>query len=170
MKRGFWGVAVLVLAGLVFWQREALFPGEAGRVKAVLNQMAADVSFGPGEGNVGAIRRVSSVVDRLAPNVSIQLEVLGVGEFQFTGRDEIQQRLLAVRRVLRKLDLKFHDIIVTVADDRQTADVHLTATAEAEGDERNAGGFEALEFDFKMSKPEGRWRIDQITTVPTLKQ
>ena len=170
MKRWFWAVAGLIVAGLVFWQRDALFPGEAGRVTAVLNQMAKDVSFGPGEGNVTAIRRVSSVVDRFAPNVSVQLEVLGVGEFQLTGRDEIQQRLLGVRRVLRKLELKFHDIIVTVADDRQTADVHLTATADGEGEGRNAGGFEALEFDFKMSKPEGRWRIDQITTVPTLKQ
>lgn len=170
MNRWFWGVSLLVVAGLVFWQRDTLFPGEAGRVTTVLNQMAKDVSFGPGEGNVTAIRRVSSVVDRLAPNVSVQLDVLGVGEFQLNGRDEIQQRLLGVRRVLRKLDLKFHDIIVTVADDRQTADVHLTATADAEGEGRNAGGFEALEFDFKMSKSEGRWRIDQITTVPTLKQ
>ena len=35
------------------------------------------------------------------------------------------------------LDLKFHDIIVTIGDDRQSADVHLTATADADDIIRN---------------------------------
>lgn len=152
------------------WNREALFPNETSKIRKALVQLANDASFGPSEGNIGAVRRVAAVADRFTPNASIEVDILGSGNFQFTGRDEVQQNLLAARRFVRKLDLQFHDIAVEPGADGETATVHLTATADAMGEGRYQGGFDALEFELALQKVEGRWRIERLKTVPTLKQ
>lgn len=170
MKATHWALAGALLLGLGFWKREALFPSEATRVRTALVQLASDASFGPSEGNIGAVRRVSAVADRFASDASIEVDILGSGNFQLSGRDEVQQRLMAARRFIRKLVLQFHDIMVDLGADGATASVHLTATADAVGEGRYQGGFDALEFELGLRKVEGRWQIERLRTIPTLKQ
>lgn len=170
MKALTWGFAGGLLLCLGVWKREALFPSETTRVRNALVQLASDASFGPSEGNIGAVRRVAAVADRFAPDASIEVDILGSGNFQLTGRDEVQQRLMAARRFVRKLVLQFHDIVVDLGADETTATVHLTATADAVGEGRYQGGFDALEFELALRKVEGRWRIERLKTIPTLKQ
>lgn len=170
MKVVHWGVAVGLLLGLGLWKREALFPSEATRIRNALVQLANDASFSPSEGNIGAVRRVSAVADRFASDASIEVDVLGSGSFQITGRDEVQQRLMAARRFVRKLVLQFHDVVIDLGTDGTTASVHLTATADAVGEGRYQGGFDALEFELGLRKVEGRWQIERLRTIPTLKQ
>ncbi len=170
MKTLHWGCVGVLLLGLGVWKREVLFPSETLRVRNALDQLASDVSFGPSEGNIGAVRRVAAVVDRFAANASIEVDILGSGNFHLTGRDEVQQNLMAARRFLRKLVLKFHDIGVDLGADGTTASVHLTATADAVGEGRHPGGFDALEFELALRKVDGRWQIERLKTVPTLKQ
>ena len=62
------------------------------------------------------------------------------------------------------------DIEVDLGADETTATVHLTATADAVGEGRYQGGFDALEFELALRKVEGRWRIERLKTIPTLKQ
>ena len=170
MKALHWGFAGGLLLCLAAWKHELLFPSESTRVRNALVQLANDASFGPSEGNIGAVRRVAAVADRFTPNASIEVDILGSGSFQFTGRDEVQQNLLGSRRFVRKLVLQFHDITVEVGDDGSTAMVHLTATADAVGEGRYQGGFDALEFALALRKVEGRWQIERLKTIPTLKQ
>lgn len=170
MKALYWGCAGSLLLGLGIWKRDMLFPTETSRVRNALVQLASDASFGPSEGNIGAVRRVSTVADRFTADSSIDVDILGSGSFQLTGRDEVQQRLMAARRFVRKLVLQFHDIVVDLGADETTASVHLTATADAVGEGRYQGGFDALEFELALRKVEGRWQIERLRTVPTLKQ
>jgi len=170
MKALYWGCAGVLFLGLGIWKRDVLFPTETTRVRNALVQLASDTSFGPSEGNIGAVRRVSAVADRFAADSSIDVDILGSGSFQLTGRDEVQQRLMAARRFVRKLVLQFHDIVVDLGADETTASVHLTATADAVGEGRYQGGFDALEFELALRKVEGRWQIERLRTVPTLKQ
>lgn len=170
MKALHWGCAGGLILGLGIWKREVLFPSETTRVRNTLVQLASDTSFGPAEGNIGAVRRVSAVADRFASDALIEVDILGSGSFQLTGRDEVQQRLMAARRFVRKLVLQFHDIAVDLGADGTTASVHLTATADAVGEGRYQGGFDALEFELALRKIEGRWRIERLRTIPTLKQ
>ena len=170
MRAYHWGLIGGLLLCLGVWKREALFPSEATRVRSALLQLASDASFGPSEGNIGAVRRVASVADRFVPNATIEVDILGSGNFQLNGRDEVQQHLMAARRFVRKLVVQFHDIVVEVADDGATASAHLTATADAVGEGRYQGGFDALEFEVSLKKLEGRWQVERLRTVPTLKQ
>ena len=170
MKAVHWGCVGVLLLGFGFWKREVLFPTETIRVRNALVQLARDVSFGPAEGNIGAVRRVAAVADRFSSNASIEIDILGSGNFQLTGRDEVQQNLMAARRFVRKLVLQFHDIGVELGAEGTTASVHLTATADAVGEGRYQGGFDALEFELGLRKVEGRWQIERLRTIPTLKQ
>jgi len=170
MNRWFLGMATAVLLGGAWFARGIFFQSEAVRVERLLQQVATDVSFNPQEGNVACVRRISGVINRFTSDATIEVELLGVGTFNLAGRDEIQQALLGARRAARRLALKFHDLVIQIEEDGQTAEVHLTATSEAEGRGRNQDGFEALEFNFKLRKLEGGWFIQQITTIPTLKQ
>lgn len=170
MKRWVLVLLTTVALGLGWFFREALFPSEVSRIQQHLIQLASDVSFGPQEGNMAAVRKVSAVTDRFAADASIEVDVLAMGSFHLTGREEIQQALWAARRMARRLHLKFHDIVVQLAEGKQSADVHLTATAEAEGRGRNQEGFDAVEFGFQLRKWEGKWVIQRVSTIQTLKQ
>jgi len=170
MKRWSVPVVVVVLALAGWWTRDYWAPGEVQRVRAALDRVAEEVSFGPNEGNIAAVRRISAAVDGFTPDCSIEVEILGVGTLQINGRDELQQALMAAHREARRIALKFFDPIVEVASDGYSAHVHLTATAEAEGRRRNQDGFEAIEFEFNLRRDEGRWRVHSVRTVPTLRQ
>ncbi len=161
-------VLVLVLVG--WWTREYWAPGEIKRVRTALEGLAEDVSFGPNEGNIAAVRRISAAVDRFTPDCSIEVEILGVGTIQINGRDELQQGLMAAHREARRITLRFFDPVIELDAEAQKAHVHLTATAEAEGRRRNQDGFEAIEFEFNLRRDEGRWRVQSVRTVPTLRQ
>lgn len=166
-----WIAAVLVLLlGVGWWTRDIWAPGEAQRVRKALERVAEDVSFGPDEGNIAAVRRISAAVDEFTPDCSIKIEILGVGTIEINGRDELQQALMLAHREARRISLKFFDPIIQVDADGQRAHVHLTATAEAEGRRRNQDGFEAIEFEFNLRRDEGHWRIQSVRTVPTLRQ
>lgn len=170
MRRWYWGLALGVLLGGGWLARDWFFQSETIRIRQALEQLARDVSFGADEGNLAAVRRVAGVLDRLAPDVRIEVESMGVPAVHLSGRDEIQQGLMAMRRDMKRLTLQFHDLVIQPGGDGETAEVHLAATAEAEGSRRFQGGFDAMELKMELRKIEGRWRVQQVTTVPTLKQ
>lgn len=170
MKRLFL-ILVLAAAGFAgWWWRESIFPGEKTRVLRALASLATDVSFDAREGPISAGRRISALVDRFAPDATIELEILGAGEFHLNGRGEIQQVLWGARRAASSLQVRFFDILLDLAPDGQSASAHLTATADAKGNLRNQEEFEAIEFRFQLRKLEGQWKVQQVETIPTLKQ
>jgi len=163
--------ALLLALGLAgWWWRHAWMPTEADRVRSFVEGLAADVSFGPDEGGIAAGRRISRVVESFAPDASVQMDILGAGSFQLSGGPEIQQTMWGARRAARRLEVRFHDIVPEIAPDGQTSTAHLTATAEAHGARRDQEVFEAIEFRFQLRKMAGAWKVQQVETVPTLKQ
>ncbi|HAB18959.1 MAG TPA: nuclear transport factor 2 family protein [Verrucomicrobiota bacterium] len=170
MKRVGWALALALIGAAGWLARDRLFPSQTALIDRMLTQLARDVSFAPGEGNIAAVRRISQVVDRFAPDASIEIELLGLGTYQINGRDGIRERLMLARRAARRLELNFHDPVVRLGSDGTSAEVHLTATADAQGVDRTQGGFEALEFSMQLHKLDGRWVIQRVTTVPTLRQ
>jgi len=169
-----WALAgVVLLLGFAGWRmRGALFPGEADRVRQFLGAVAADVSFGANEGGLAAGRRISRLVDRFAPDASIQLDILGAGTFHLSGQGEIQQTLWGARRAGERLEVRFFDIVLDLPEEKTSATAHLTATADAKGRVRgrHQEAFEAIEFRFRLRKRDGAWKIQEVETVPTLKQ
>lgn len=170
MKRILWVSALLLLLAAGWLARGQLLPSETARINRALRQLAQDASFGPDEGNIAAVQRAARVADRFAPNATIEVDLLGVGSFRIDGPAEIRARIMAARQWAKRLDLRFLDPVIRLGDDDTTAEVHLTATADLEGLPRNTGGFEALEFSLQLRKVDGRWLIERIVTIPTLKQ
>ena len=169
MKR-FWLLMLVAAVAVGWWWRESLFPGELTRVRSSLETLATEVSFTSKEGGISTGRRISSLVDHFTPDAVIEVEILGAGTFHLNGRGEIQQAMWGARRAASSLQVRFFDILVELAADGQSASAHLTATADAKGNQRNPEGFEALEFRFQLRQLDGSWKVQQVTTVPTLKQ
>ncbi len=170
MRRWYWGLALAVIVAGGWLGRDWFFETETVRIRRVLQQLALEVSFGADEENLAAVRRVAGVMDRFAPDARIEVELMGEPTVHLSGRGEIQQGLMGMRRDVRRLALQFHDLVIQPGGDGQTAAVHLTATVDTEGRRRRLSGFDATELKVELGKIEGRWRVQQVRTVPTLKQ
>ena len=105
-----------------------------------------------------------SVAGFFSTNIEVNIDVPGRVQHDFMGRDEITQAALASRSAVSGLKVKFPDISVMVAPDKQsaTADVTLDATVSGESDAI------VQELKFTFQKIDGQWLITRIETIRTL--
>lgn len=174
MRRWTTTAVILALGVGGWWGRSAWLPSEADRIRHFMESLAAEVSFGPDDRGIATGRRITRLVNHFTPDASIQMEILGAGSFQLSGRGEIQQTLWGARRAAQLLSVRFYDIVVELAPGGESSTAHLTATAEARaadrGTRRNQELFEAVELRFGLRRVEGAWKVQWVETVPTLKQ
>lgn len=165
MSRGFFRfVVALLLAGLVgagwLWR-----PTETRRITRMLNELAADASFRPGEGNLVRLGKVQSIAGRFTRDATIRFETLGISEREVSGQDEIRGVVALSQNLAQGLEVKIFDPDITFGTEPGTARVNLTATATSGKQE----AFNAQEFLFQLVKREGKWMIKSAETVKTLR-
>ncbi|MDE3068398.1 MAG: hypothetical protein KGJ60_12730 [Verrucomicrobiota bacterium] len=156
--------AALVALGLWLWS--ALFPSPEKIIRKRLAELARDVSFSAGEGNLARLAGAEQVAGFFSTNVEVRLDVPGRVRHRFVGREQITQAALASRSETSELIVKFPDVNVSVAPDKQSATVDLTVEADVSG-RRNAI---VQEMKFTFQKIQGRWLITRVETVRTLSQ
>ncbi len=76
-----------------------------------------------------ALANAQSLAGYFSTNVEINLEVPGRIQHTICGRNEITQAALAARSTVGSLKVKFLDVAVTVAPDRQSAIADFTVEA-----------------------------------------
>ncbi|MGH7939611.1 MAG: hypothetical protein ACREFR_00880 [Limisphaerales bacterium] len=154
-------VVVIALAALGFWAWTAFFPSPEKIVRNRLARLARDVSFSAGENNLVKIADAQSVPTFFASNVEVNIEVPGHQRETLMGRDDIQTAALASRQQMSQLAVKFPDVNVTVAPDRNSAlaDVTLDATISGQQD----AIIQELKITFQ--KGDGQWLISTVQTV-----
>jgi hypothetical protein len=154
-------VLVVAVAALGFWLWTVFFPGPEKIIRSQLADLAGDVSFSPGENNLVKIAHAESVAGFFATNVEVNLSVPEHEQQSLIGRDEINQAVLASRQQLTSLDVKFPDINITVAPDKNSAVADITVDATISG-ESNAL---VQEVKFTFEKAQGQWLIGKVETV-----
>ena len=165
MSRGFFRFVVLLLlialagAGWLWW------PTDTKRITRMLNELAADASFRPGEGNLSRLAKVQAIANRFTPDATIRFETLGVSEREVTGHDEIRAAVAISQNLAQGLEVKIFDQDITFGAVPGNARVNLTATATSGKQE----AFNAQEFLFQLVKREGKWLIKSVETVKTLR-
>jgi SnoaL-like domain len=160
-------VAALFLLGVlaaVFWGYRTFFPGDETKIRRLLEKIAALASFPPQEPAVTRLSKANRLSDCFAPDVSIQLDLMGFDPVTINGRDELLQLILAARSTLSSATVQFLDIHVKVEPDRQSATALLVAKGRITG-ERD---FIAPEFKVRLRKMDKRWLITHAESSRSL--
>ena len=164
MKNIFRLVLLAAVVALGVWLWLVLFPSPEKMIRKKLVQLAQDVSFSSNDGNLSRLMGAQSVAGFFSTNIEVNIDVPGRVQHDFMGRDEITQAALASRSAVSGLNVKFPDVSVTLAPDKQsaTAEVTLVATVSGEGDAI------VQELKFTFQKMDGQWLITRVETIRTL--
>ena len=154
-------ILLVTLAALGFWLWTVLFPSPEKIIRKQLASLASDVSFSQDENTLVKVADAQGVADFFSSNVVINIDVPGHEQQTIAGRDQITQAALVSRQQVTALDVKFPDVNVTVAPDKNsaTADVTLEATVSGEHDKIEQ------EVKFTFEKIDGHWLISKVETV-----
>jgi hypothetical protein len=164
MKMIFRLVAFGALIALGIWLWLLLFPGPEKIIQKQLAKLAQAVSFSATEGNLAKLAAAQKVAGFFSANVEVNVNVPGHERQIFAGREEITQAAMATRSALNSLAVKFPDVNVTLAPDKNSAvaDVTLEASVSGQPD------LVVEEMKFTLEKSAGKWLIKKIETVRVL--
>jgi hypothetical protein len=159
----------LVLLGTVaavgFWAWRLFFPTPEHIIRKELSELAVAASISPNEGALTKLAKTQKLASFFCTNAQIAVDVPGRSIQTLTSREDIQQAAMSARMMLSSLKVQFVDIIVSIGADRQSAVVHLTATANLPGEKLPE--VQELKIGFKSSNHD--WLIDRLETVKTLR-
>jgi hypothetical protein len=154
----------VALIALGIWLWFVLFPSPEKIIRNQLAKLANTISFSANEGSLAKLAGAQGLAGFFSTNVQVNIDVPGHERQTYAGRDEITQVAIAVRSAVSSLAVKFPDVNVTIAPDKQSAVADLTVDATISG-ERDAI---VQEMKFTFEKSEGKWLIIKIETVRTL--
>lgn len=157
-------IAAAALIALGVWLWTIFFPSPEKIIRKQLAKLAQDASFSQNENNLLKIADAQSMADFFTSNVEVSVIVPGHGQQSLSGRSEITTAALASRQEATALDVKFPDVNVTVAPDRNSATADITVDATVSG-ERDAI---VQELKITFQKIDGHWLISRVETVQGL--
>jgi len=158
-------ILLTVLIVLGFWGWRALFPSPEKVIRKRLGELAETASFSSDQGLVASAWNVSSLGEFFTLDVEVTVDVPG-SQHTFTGRDELLQVAGGARKAVNNLTVKFPDIKVTVAPDKTSAVVYLTAQGKVSGQK----DFFLQELRLRLIRVKRDWLIHHVETVRTLSE
>ena len=164
MKTAIRIVLVIALAGLGVWLWTVLFPSPEKVIRRRLLELACAVSSPGNESDLARLAAARRVAGYFSTNVELNIESPRFGRHNFTDREEITQAVYYARSHPGGVRVTFPDVNVTVAPDRQSADVELTVEARLGGDPDTT--VQAMKFTLR--RVDGQWLITRVETVRTL--
>jgi hypothetical protein len=156
-------ILVGLLIALGFWGWRVFFPNPEMVIRKRLGELAKATSFSPNEGDVAKVWNASLLADFFTPDVQVTVEVYGT-QHTISGRDELLRKAVGARSAVSSLTIEFPDIKVTVAPDRNSAVVNLTAKGNVAGQR----DFYLQELRLRLTRIKRDWLINQIESVKTL--
>ncbi|MCU0785936.1 MAG: nuclear transport factor 2 family protein, partial [Verrucomicrobia bacterium] len=157
-------VLFAAFTALAVWLWTVLFPSPEKIIRKQLAEVARCASFVANEGPLARAGNVAKLAGYFSADAQLSFDVPGHGPHALTGRDEIIQAAMGARSAVGALVVEFPDVNVTLATDKQSATVDLTAKAKIPG-ERD---FYVQEMKFTLKKKDGDWLIIRVETVKTL--
>lgn len=153
-------IQLLLLGVIAFTIWYYFFPPPERVIRKNLSKLAEKVSARP-QGNIATVANASSIAGYFHPRVELNLQGFGRGVEVISSRLEVQRMALAARQNVGWIEVKFNNVHVQVAEDKQTAAVNLTAVVRIEGQEQ------PLVQDVKVlfEKLERDWLIRSIQPI-----
>ena len=155
-------VLVAALATLGVWLWLVLFPGPEKIIRRRLTELARSASTSISEGDLARLAAARQLAGFFSTNVELAVDLPGLSQHNVVDREEITQLAM----MPRSRTVRFPDINVTVAPDKQSAVADVTVDAEISGE----AGSQVQEMKFNLKKIDGEWLIVRVETVHTLSQ
>jgi hypothetical protein len=154
-------IVVVALAAVAFWWWMITHPSPEKIIRGQLAALAGNISFSPDESVIVKMTHAQNAGEFFADNVSVNIDVPNHEQQTIAGREQVMQAAVASRQQVSGLDVKFPDVNVTVAADKNsaTADVTLQATVSGEHDTI------IQEVKFTFENVNGKWLISRVETV-----
>ena len=157
-------ILFVALVALGVWLWCILFPSPEKVIHKRLVELARIVSCSSGESDLMRLAAARSVAGFFSTNVELAVELPELGQRNSMDREEITQVALLARARAGGVQVKFTDINMTVAPDKQSAVADLTVEAKVSG-ERDPF---VQQMKFTLQKIDGKWLIARVETVRTL--
>jgi hypothetical protein len=156
-------VLLAALTALSIWLWTVLFPSPETVIRKRLTELARTVSSSANESELTRLAAARSVAGFFAANVELNVDLPELGQ-RTMDREEITQVALMARSRAGGVQVKFPDINITVAPDKQSAVADLTVETNVSGERDSV----VQEMKFTLRKTDGQWLITRVETVRTL--
>jgi hypothetical protein len=156
-------VLLAALTALGIWLWTVLFPSPETVIRKRLTELARTVSSSANESDLTRLAAARSVAGFFAANVELNVDLPELGQ-RTMDREEITQVALMARSRAGGVQVKFPDINITVAPDKQSAVADLTVETNVSGERDSV----VQEMKFTLRKTDGQWLITRVETVRTL--
>ena len=161
--RGLLLLAVALVVGVWLWGR--FFPNPEKVIRARLREISERASFPANQAPFAAFSDVQRLCALVSPDVTIQVNAPGAGPRSIEGREDLRQALGIWRSMVNGAKVEFPDIAVTVAPDKQSAEVMLTVKARVPTEPDSI--YEEMKVAFR--KLDGNWLLTHAETVRMLR-
>jgi mRNA-degrading endonuclease HigB of HigAB toxin-antitoxin module len=157
-------IILTLLAALGFWLWTVFFPSPEKIIRKEFASLATDVSFSPDENNLVKIAHAQSVAGFFTSNVVVNITIPGHEQQIIVGQDQINQAVIMSHQAVTSLKVRFPDVNVTVAPDKNSATADVTVDADVSGEKHAV----IQEVKFSFQKIDRDWLIDRVDTVQVL--
>ena len=164
MKTALRLILLAAVAGGLIWLWTILFPSPQKVIRGRLLALAHTVSSSGDESDLARLAAARNVASYFAPEVELNVQMPQIGQRTSIDQEEITQAVLVGRARAGGVQVRFPDVTVTVASDRQSAVADATLEARLSGDSDTV----LQELKFTLRKIEGRWLITRVETVRVL--
>jgi hypothetical protein len=158
---------VLVVVALVLgvWLWGVFFPNPEKTIRARLLEIAECASFPANQAPFAAFSDVQRLCALVSQDVTIEVDAPGAGRHGIQGREDLREKAMGWHSMVNGAKVEFPDIAVTVAPDKQSAEVMLTVKARVPTEPDTI--YEEMKVVFR--KLDGNWLLTHAETIRMLR-
>jgi len=154
-------IPLLLLAGVGFFAYRWWAPSEETQIRKELREAARLISTQPEDSGIARLFSARRLAGFFDTNVVINVDIEREHYETVTSADELFQQIVAARRQLRRLKVRFVDIALKFNAEKTAAVANLTALADVNGEEDAA----VQELKLLLRKTPSGWKVAQLETV-----
>jgi hypothetical protein len=157
-------VLLAALAALGVWLWTIFFPSPEKIIRRQLDEIAKRASFTANESALARLGAAQSLAGYFSTNAEVHIDTREAGQHDLIGKDQIMQTVVAAQSVLGSMNIKFLDVKLAVAPDKQSATADLTVDANVS----NQPDAIVQEVKITFQKINGQWLITRVETIRVL--
>lgn len=157
-------VLLAALAALGVWLWTIFFPSPEKIIRRQLDAIAKCASFTANESALARLGAAQNLAGHFSTNAEVHIDTRETGQHDLIGKDQIMQTVVAAQSVLGSMNVKFLDVKLAVAPDKQSATADLTVDANVS----NQPDAIVQEVKITFQKINGEWRVTRVETVRVL--
>jgi hypothetical protein len=163
-RRGREVAAVAAALLLAIWAWRVWWPNDERQIKRELQEFVSEFNRGGSDG-LGTVVHAAKLGAHFTDDVVVDL---GPGTAPIRGRETLVAMAARLQPRTAAFALEFADVSVALGSNA-TADVSLTAVIRRRSAATGEESLDAREFTAGLVKQDGRWRVNRVTAVDTLR-